>query len=200
MTLRYETRSRVSTYTQSWVGGEPDFGVFESIATSVVGSGGVSSVTFSSIPTGYKHLQLRGMAQTNRGTYGIDELGIRFNGDTTSNYSAHMVLGDGASPSATSVNTTYGYYGYGSFGTTTGSSWGGAVMDILDYRDTNKFKTTRTLGGVDLNGTVGGLGGFVSLISSNWRSTAAITSINLFPLSGTTISQYSSFALYGIKG
>lgn len=201
MTLRFDNRSRVSTYTQSWVSGStPDFGVFESIATTTVGAGGVSSVTFSSIPAGYKHLQLRGMGQTNRGTYGIDELGIRFNGDTASNYSAHMLLGDGASAAAVSVNTTYGYYGYGSFGTTTGSSWGGAVMDILDYGDTNKFTTTRTLGGVDLNGTVGGLGGFVSLISSNWRSTAAVTSINLFPVSGTTISQYSHFALYGIKG
>lgn len=107
MTLRYDARSRVSTYTQSWVtNADPDFGAFESIATSVVGSGGVSSVTFSSIPAGYKHLQLRGMGQTNRGTYGIDELGIRFNGDTASNYSAHMVLGDGASASSLSVNTT----------------------------------------------------------------------------------------------
>ena len=48
MTLRYDSRSRVSTYTQSWVSNaDPDFGVFESIATTTVGVGGQTTITFS---------------------------------------------------------------------------------------------------------------------------------------------------------
>jgi hypothetical protein len=66
-------------------------------------------------------------------------------------------------------------------------------MDILDYANTNKFKTTRTLTGSDLNGS-----GVVSLDSGSWRSTSAITSIT-FTARANLINTYSSFALYGIK-
>ena len=63
MTLRYDSRSRVSTYTQTWVSNaDPDFGAFESIATTLVSSA-VSSVTFSSIPQTYKHLQIRSLRE-----------------------------------------------------------------------------------------------------------------------------------------
>jgi hypothetical protein len=44
------------------------------------------------------------------------------------------------------------------------------------------------------------LGGWITFSSGNWRSTSAITSISLGPTVGTLFSQYSSFALYGIKG
>jgi len=64
-------------------------------------------------------------------------------------------------------------------------------MDIFDYSNTNKFKTSRELGGYDLNGSGG-----VGFISGNFRSTSAITSI---AFAGTTFQQYSSFALYGVK-
>jgi len=62
MTLRYDTRSRVSTYTQTWVSGlEPEFGSFDSIATTTIGATAASEIIFSSIPQTYKHLQIRGL-------------------------------------------------------------------------------------------------------------------------------------------
>jgi hypothetical protein len=68
-------------------------------------------------------------------------------------------------------------------------------MDILDYTSTNKNKTVRSLGGFDRNG-----GGIITLSSSLWFKTPeAITSIRLKPQSSSW-TQYSSFALYGIKG
>jgi hypothetical protein len=72
--------------------------------------------------------------------------------------------------------------------------FGAGVIDILDYADTNKYKTCRLLGGQDLNG-----GGRVYSMSSNWQKTAAITQIDLSFETGNCM-QYSSFALYGIKG
>ena len=77
---------------------------FESIATVTVGSGGSSSISFSSIPSTYKHLQVRCIARSSRtqnSGYGV----IRFNSDTGTNYSYHSLAGDGASASAYGVGT-----------------------------------------------------------------------------------------------
>lgn len=170
-------------------------GDFESIATTTVGVGGTGTITFSSIPSGYKHLQIRAFGQTNRGSVAYDGAQMRINGDTASNYSGHTLAGTGATALSGSLSTTYMQLPWVGFGTTTGSNWGGAVIDILDYLDTNKYKTVRALGGADGNGS-----GYVTLTSGNWRSTSAITSVSFTPDGGTTFSQYSSFALYGIKG
>jgi hypothetical protein len=177
-----------------------DPGVFQSIATTTL-STATGTVTFSSIPQTYTHLQLRVMAQTNRGTYGIDEPKVTFNGDTGSNYKVYYLFGNGSTANASSdATTTFMKWGTGVLGTTTGANWGSIIVDILDYTNTNKYTTSRVLGGTDCNGTVGGLGGRVGVSSGLWMNTAAITSISLTPAEGTTFSQYSSFALYGIKG
>jgi hypothetical protein len=180
----------------------PVFGSYESIATVNVGSGGQSTITFSVIPSDYKHLQIRILGQTNRATYGIDQMSLRFNSDSGSNYSWHTLVGQGSgSPTGNWASTqTSISVGEGSFGTTTGGTFGGGVVDILDYTNTNKYKTVRSLSGVDLNGTIAGYGGWVALTSGLWRSGSAVTSIVLTPSVGTTFTQYSSFALYGIKG
>jgi hypothetical protein len=68
-------------------------------------------------------------------------------------------------------------------------------IDILDYKDTNKYKTTRAISGAERGATPS----YVFIPSSNWRSTSAITSIKLFPESGASFVQYSNFQLYGIK-
>jgi hypothetical protein len=176
-------------------------GAYDSLATVTVPSGGVASVTFAGIPSGYKHLQIRCFAQTNRGTYAIDEMKGNFNGITTSSYTAHYLTGDGsaAGSSADTLPNTYMRLGVGNIGTSTGSNWGAVVLDILDYADTNKNKTVRGLGGTDCNGTVAGLGGKIVLNSGAFLSTNAITSITLAPLQSSLFNQYSSFALYGVK-
>jgi hypothetical protein len=175
-------------------------GSYDSIATTTVGAGGVSSVSFTSIPSTYTHLQLRILGQTNRATYGIEELKMTFNGDTTTSYRNHNLYGDGSSAFASTNSTPSILLGDGMFGTSTGGTFGGGVLDILDYANTNKNTTTRLLAGVDINGTIAGYGGRVGLSSGLWPNTAAITSINIAPNNGSLITQYSSFALYGIRG
>jgi hypothetical protein len=176
---------------------------YESISTVTVGSGGTGTVTFSSIPSTYKHLQLRVFAQTDRGTYGIDEAHMRFNSDTGSNYAAHRTFGNGATTSSSAETTQTGFLvGSGCLGTTTGGQFGINIIDILDYASTNKYKTTRTLSGTDHNGAqYGSIGGRVGLNSSLWMNSAnAISTITLTPANSSNFTQYSSFALYGIKG
>ena len=175
-------------------------GAYDSLATVTVGTA-VSSITFAGIPSGYKHLQLRYTAQSNRGTYGIDNSKITLNADSGSNYSWHILSGDGnAAFSGAGTSQAFIKSGDRDLATTTSANiFGVGVIDFLDYSNTNKYKTTRALSGEDINGTIATYGGGVSLSSGLWMNTAAITSITLVPQNGTTYTQYSSFALYGVN-
>jgi hypothetical protein len=182
-----------------WFGGgfaALPIGDFESIQTVTVGSGGQANIEFTSIPATYKHLQIRGIG---RGTYNgaVNEdqyMYIQFNSDTASNYSRHRLSGSGsAASSGAEINQNQGMAGWITTLNATANTFYGAVIDILDYENTNKFKTVKSLSGGDMNGA-----GYVNLYSSLWRSTSAITSIKLSPQSNN-FAQYTSFALYGIK-
>jgi hypothetical protein len=176
----------------------PD-GAYDSLATVTVPSGGVSTITFAGIPNTYKHLQVRWSCTTNRGTYAIDDIKMTFNNDTGANYSHHNLKGNGSTASAGAIaNANYLYYDV-SAGTSVSNFFGVAITDILDYADTNKFKTIRALTGTDTNGSVAGEFGRVALQSGNWRSTSAVTSITIVPFTGTAFNQHSQFTLYGIR-
>ena len=167
-------------------------GDYESISTVTVGAGGSSTVTISSIPSTYTHLQLRISAKTSRTTDVIDGMGFRLNGDTGSNYSQHWLQGNGSAAAAFGyASQSRGWLGFS--GASTASDLAGLVVDILDYSNTSKYTTTRTLWGLDANGS-----GRVGLASSVWMNTAAVSSIEILP-DYNAYAQYSHFALYGIK-
>jgi hypothetical protein len=159
---------------------------YDSIQT-ITTTGNVTEVTFSSIPSTYKHLQIR---LSYRDTAN-DNSNMRFNSDTGNNYAWHEVFG-GAVPAvagagaATSVSFMKVAY--------TDVNPGVAVIDILDYANVNKNKVMRSLCGTDNNGS-----GYVLLRSGLWMNTAAINSVTIFPNSGA-ITANATFALYGIKG
>jgi hypothetical protein len=168
---------------------------YESIAT-VTSSGSTSSVTFSSIPSTYKHLQIRILS---RSAYAAttDQIYMRLNSDSGTNYSWHYLKGDGASATASGYASDNIIYA----ATTPAASasaniFGVSIIDILDYGSTNKNKTVRILDGYDANGS-----GVVELRSSGWYSTSATTSILLANyMAGSNFASGSSFALYGVKG
>lgn len=170
---------------------------FDSIATTTVGAGGASSVTFSSIPSTYTHLQIRYIGRTTVASSGLDDIFLTLNGSATT-YAWHRLLGDGASATASAASSTTQINLSSAVprGNATASAFGAGVIDILDYTSTNKNKTTRALFGADLNGS-----GQVLLGSGLWYATpAAITSITLTPEASHIFAQYSSFALYGVRG
>jgi hypothetical protein len=169
---------------------------YESIQTVTVGSGGQSSISFSSIPSTYKHLQIRALAKTNVSS-GYSQIVLNFNGDTASNYNNHQLYGFGASAGAQSAGSQpvlYNGYISANFGSTA-NMFGATIIDILDYTSTNKTKVTRGLSGIDMNGS-----GAVTFGSGLWLGTTAINSITVGNDTGSNFVQYSSFALYGIKG
>jgi hypothetical protein len=170
-------------------------GAYDSIATTTLGTA-TASVTFSSIPATYTHLQIRFLARTNRADVN-DNVTIYYNSDTSqNNYTYHDFGGDGSGifqygTGAPTVNQMHS----GTGATAAANNFGVGITDVLDYTNANKNKVLRNLGGVDNNGS-----GRVAMTSGMWLNTNAITSITLTPSVGTTFTQYSSFALYGIKG
>jgi len=175
------------------------YNAYDSIATVIVGSGGSSSISFTSIPSTYTHLELRVIAQSAIGSgSGGGQYFMNFNSDTGTNYTRHDLVGDGTSASSAGFATgTYNYVPIqrGYYTASASNIFSGHIVSILDYTNTNKNKTVRNFGGFDANGS-----GEMYLSSSLWTNTSAITSISITAISSNLFRQYSSFALYGIKG
>ena len=159
-------------------------GDYWALNTVTVPSGGVSSVTFTGIPQNYAHLQIRGI--TNAGN---NDIRIKFNEDSGNNYSNHYIYTDNGAALVSGAQSSVGYIAsFYSTGTT--NIFGPGIFDILDYSSTIKNKTFR--------GTTGSDETLFVYRSGAWYSTAAITSITIYPASGS-ISANSSFSLYGVK-
>jgi hypothetical protein len=169
----------------SWAGPE---GAYDALSTVTVGTT-VSSITFAGIPNTYKHLQIRAMCLNT----GQDTLFIAYNGDTTgSNYRDHQVGGNGTGSGFAYSNAGVNGGGAG-IGLTSQTAPAGNIIDILDYTNISKNTVARSLWGVDRNGA-----GSVGLFSNLWINTTAVTSITLSAFT-YPFSQYSQFALYGVK-
>lgn len=156
-----------------------------------------TNLTFSSIPQGYKHLQIRLFGRTDRATVASgDWIKIQLNSDTATNYSLHSLYGDGASAAATAGASANAIESIrlASAASNTGG-FGGIIIDILDYTSTSKNKTIRALGGYDNNGA-----GQVGLTSGSWFKSPieAVNNIKLTPGGGTNFVQYTTVALYGV--
>lgn len=173
--------------TPPWAGPE---GAYDALAVATPSG---SDVVFTGIPSGYKHLQIRAIAKTTRNDASVDTMYLRFNGDTGSNYNVHTLSGDGSAASSSSYpGTTL----WGTWSLTDAQSQANtfavSIIDILNYSSTDKFKTTRSLGGADKNGS-----GTVDFFSGLWKNTSAINSIRIFA-EGNYVSG-TQFALYGVK-
>ena len=180
------------TNYSSFLAGNPavSFGSYESIATVTVGSGGSANVDFTSIPATYTHLQIRFILQSNTGDQSI----FTFNNEKISgDWSYHSLTGNGSSAAAGAAASSDSCKFIIGGTSTSGSVFNVGVIDILDYANTNKYKTVRTLTGRDNNGS-----GQVEFTSGVWEKTTAINRITF--IGQSSWNQYTQFALYGIKG
>lgn len=178
-----------------------DNNYMEPIATTLVGSGGVNNITFSDIPQGYKHLQIRAICLSASG--GATDMKMQFNSDAGTNYSYHSLYGSGSAAGATAGTTTSRIIiGANGSGNSSYSNYFAAnIIDILDYSNTNKYKTVRALSGFDTNNATTNINNeTISLSSGLWQSTLAVNSITLANDTGVNFVQYSRFSLYGVKG
>lgn len=167
---------------------------YEWLETTVVGSGGAASVTFSNLNSTYgstyQHLQLR---FTVRGTRSADtaDLRLRIN-SSSSTYPVHYLVGNGSTVTSTSDPFTSIYLSTFPANTGTANSFAAGVTDFLDAFETTKNKTVRNLSGrLAANSQI--MLGSGLLISTN-----AIDSISVFP-NFDNIAQFSRFSLNGLR-
>jgi hypothetical protein len=179
-----------------FLAGNPAFSPssYESIA-SATGTGSSGTITFSSIPATYKHLQIRLIARSSESAAQTN-YEMQINGDTGSNYARHNLRAVGASVASSGVasQTSIAVCAMAA-ANSPANTVSPKIIDIVDYASTTKYKTVRIVEG-QVNATYGGQ---VHYRSGLWQNTAAITSITLF-VTGYNFTTQSSFALYGIKG
>ena len=157
------------------------------IASASFSGGTGTSVDFQSIPATHTDI----VAVFNMRSNNSYNMYVRFNNDSTSNYSTTHIAGNGSSASSyrwsnetsTRLNsTTY----------STSSAFAYGVMQVMSYSNSSVYKTALTASGA------AGLG--VERMVGLWRSTSAIDRIT-FLLGSTGAGQFveGTISLYGIK-
>lgn len=160
---------------------------YSKIATYTVGSGGVASISFLSIPQTYTDLVLVISA---RPTTGSDSMLISFNGSTSS-FTDRYLEGSGASVVSGTNSQSGRYLDYPL--TTTVNTFDNVNVYIPNYTSSN-YKSFSVDSVTEANATTA----YQTLIAGLWSNTAGITSISLSFVSNN-FAQYSTAHLYGIK-
>jgi hypothetical protein len=155
-------------------------------------------LVISNIPQTYTHLQLRVFGRTQNAANQF-KMFLQFNGDTGNNYDGHEIVGNGASI----INARQGFFNCIftlpalPAANEISNLFGVAIIDILDYRNTSKNTTVRTLGGFANNN---GISNNTSIQQGSglWRNTAAINSITVNP-GGQFLADGTNIVLYGMS-
>jgi hypothetical protein len=166
---------------------------YDSIASFT--GGGNATISFTSIPQTYKHLELRVYGRTNAsGTGAIDGF-MTFN-SVSSNYNWHEIVGsqNTTKNASAGVNTTQIQFMRNCLPRASESGYGFSVATIIDYTSAN-FKSVNIRCGW-MNASIGG----VSVVTGSSTITSAITRMDLTVEGGATWTSDTVLQLYGIKG
>jgi len=162
------------------------------IQTVTVGSGGVASFTFSSIPQTYTDLVIKVSARGD--ATGLVDVRMQFNGDTASNYQAREAYGDGAIVQGNTYTTTDAHFHMNGTSTTS-NTFTNSEIYIPNYTSSNQ----KSISGDAVNENNSTSTNVQSrLVAWKWSGTAAISSI-LFSTNTGNYAQYSTATLYGIR-
>ena len=163
------------------------------IATSIVSGSSAQLITFSNIPQEYKHLVLVGASRSS-GSVGNYSVGGRFNDDSASSYSFHVLYGSGSGVLSSGVGSFDYNYAINSNGASYAAGvFTSSIWEILDYSSSQKFKTSRAL-----HGSLDPSLNIINYVSTSWRSTAPVTKITLSPLTNGEWVIGTRFSLYGV--
>jgi hypothetical protein len=167
----------------------PEWGTAPSGGMTLISTTTLSgaSVSISSIPATYQHLQLI-FRNARPATDGVN-LQMRFNSDSTTKY---RIL-NAVSGQNFAANNTAHYFAYED--ADNGASDALHIADIYDYTNTTTWKVARFLQ-VANNQTTTTNANFTNA-ASVWFATSAVNEITLFPGSGNWTS--GTVYLYGVK-
>lgn len=189
----------LGTIASSYRASSPAGGLaFESIATGT-GTGSSNTITFSSIPQTFKHLQIRYIARMTGANTGYGFY-LRVNGDSGSSYLRYWARGR---QDAASIAGDNGFQTQMSIAGVPGANssaniMGMGVIDIFDYTSTAKLKSFKYITGVDQNQSFSDT--YTLAGAGLWNSTSAITSLSFTGDDGSSLTTATKIYLYGIKG
>jgi hypothetical protein len=171
---------------------------YESIA-SLNGTGSSTSFTFTSIPSTYKHLQIRGIIREASGGATNGTLALQFNSSGNSLGRTHWNQAYGNGSWNAGYDSGDMYIQYVSVGSNAVADlYGHFIIDILDYSNSSKNKVIRNFYGVNANNNAAS----TQCIGSNsnlWINTSAINAIRLVSGNGNPYTTLSNVAIYGIR-
>lgn len=165
---------------------------FIKIATVTVGSGGASSIAFSSIPSTYTDLCLKVSARDTFSAVSVIAQ-LKFNSNSVG-YSFKRLRGTG------SAADSYGESGateMNLYNTSVGASATASTFSNYEIYIPNYAGSTNKSFSVDSVTENNATEAYAVLFAGLWANTAAITSMSFFPT--TLFAQYSTATLYGIK-
>lgn len=156
-----------------------------------------SSMSFTSIPSGFRHLLIVGRMRVDTSAEG-DEVKVQFNGDTGGNYDFQQLYGNSATAAASTIRATTSILALRSEAANSRADvFAAGICLVFGYSISGVEKTT-----LSINQTFGNLSADADLLvllrSGLWRNTAIITSIALSPNTGPNFVTGTRFQLYGI--
>jgi hypothetical protein len=166
---------------------------YKKIASVTVGSGGASTIDFTSIPGTYTDLVLKFSTRTNRAGAVSDDVYISLNGVNTG-YSGRILQGSGSAASSFSdTPNPWKFLAITAASNATASTFGNGEFYLPNYTgSTNKSASFDSVGENNATEAVQRLSaGLVTI-------TSAITSIQLDGGNGDFV-QHSTATLYGIS-
>lgn len=164
---------------------------YELLNSVTVGAGGSTSIAFTSIPSTFTDLVFKMSVRITRSGYVADIMQVSFNGSST-NESSRRIEGNGGSATSASNSLLLAYQG--STTDATASTFGNAEFVIPNYSGSTN-KSASNDGVSENNATTS----FQGMAANLWSDTAAITSVEFTPDSGSNFVQYSTIYMYGIK-
>jgi hypothetical protein len=165
------------------------------IAHTEVGSGGAANIEFTSIPATFTDLLVQFSLRTTLGpSFNFDDMGLRINGDTGSNYTRRGLRTREGTVGSFGGTTSYIDILSASAAGATSNTFGSGQFYIPNYASA-VAKSVSSEGFSESNSSTLVTGGIVAGL---WTGTAAINALRIYSLNSANLVQYSSATLYGI--
>jgi hypothetical protein len=164
------------------------------LISSNVLTSSAASVTFSAIPSTYTDLVVRASPKSDGSNTGFEYMNTRFNG-TTSGYSLTRIRTSGASTIDSANLSSQAQLLNGWVDDSVPTSTFGSIELYIPSYTASQNKPLSVFGVSEQNTTSVA----IQILANLWSNTAAITSINFYPLYGSNWVSGSSFYLYGIS-
>jgi hypothetical protein len=161
---------------------------------SAIANGTTNAFVFSNIPQNYQDLVCIFYTRSAQATSSVQNY-IFLNSDFANNYSGTILDGNGSTATSGRTSTIIASpVGWTSGASATSGIFGSQTTHLLNYSNTSTFKTYLSRSAADLNGS-----GYTRLAVNLYRSTNAITTLQISNDGNNNYVAGSTFALYGIR-